>query len=63
MCVILLSMTMKHACRVGACSVGCGRPGLLFGPVVPYFEACGGGWVSRWSVVVVVLRLLYPYRN
>ena len=32
-----LSMRMKCACRVGACSVGCGRPGPVFGPVVPYF--------------------------
>jgi len=49
-----LSVTMKCACRVGACPVGCGRPGLLFGPVVPYFLACGGGWMSHWSAVVVV---------
>ena len=35
-----LSMAMKCACLVGACAVGCGRAGLVFGPVVPYFLAC-----------------------
>ena len=32
-----LFMIMKCACRVGACSVGCGRPGPAFSPVVLYF--------------------------
>jgi len=45
-----LSITMKCSCRVGACSVGCGWPGSVFGSVVPYFLACGGGSVSHWSV-------------
>ena len=49
-----LSMGMKRTCRVGACSVGSGRPGPVFGPVVSYFLACGGGWVSQWFAVVAV---------
>jgi len=49
-----LPMTMKCVCRVGAYSVGCGRPGPVFGPVVPYFLACGGGWMSHWSALVAV---------
>jgi len=30
-------------CWVGSCPVGCGTPGAVFGPVVQYFIACGGG--------------------
>jgi len=47
-----LSMTTNCACGVGACPVGCSRP--VFGPVVPYFLACGGGRVSHWSAIVAV---------
>jgi len=47
-------MTMKCACQVGACHVRCGRPGPVFGPVVPYFLAYGGGWVSHLSAVAAV---------
>ena len=37
-----LSMTMWCTCRDGPCPVGCGGPGSVFGPAVPYFLACGG---------------------
>ena len=40
-------------CRVGFCPVGCGRPGPVFGPVVQYFLACGGGIVNNCSLNVV----------
>jgi hypothetical protein len=33
-------LTMKCACQVGECPVGCGWPGPVFGPAVPYFLAC-----------------------
>jgi len=40
-CVILFVYDNEvFACRVGVCPVRCGRPGPVFGPVVPYFLAC-----------------------
>ena len=39
--------TFSPGHRVGSCPVACGRPGPVFGPVVQYFLACGGGRVSQ----------------
>ena len=49
-----LPMRMKCACRVGACSLGCGRPGPVFGPAVQYLLACGGDGMLHRSAVVAV---------